>query len=148
LSSVAVGGAVRMAGFGPWMTLTKWLKLDESTLMDLSGVSAQRAAVEDERRRTAVLIDGLQRSYADIVAAAELTSTDDEHDPEGATIGYERAQVWALMRQARADLVALDAALVRIDEGTIAVCSVCSGPIAVERLLALPQTQTCISCAT
>jgi RNA polymerase-binding transcription factor DksA len=116
--------------------------------MEPSGVSEQRAAIDDERRRTAELIDGLQRSYADIVAAAELTSTDDEHDPEGATIAYERAQVWALLRQARADIVALDAALVRIDEGKIAVCAVCSGPIAVERLLALPQTQTCIRCAT
>jgi DnaK suppressor protein len=116
--------------------------------MDLSGGSAQRAVIEDEQRRIAERIHGLQRSYVDVVAAAELTSTDDEHDPEGATIAYERAQVWALLQQARADLVALEVALVRIDEGTIAVCAVCGGPIAVERLLALPLTQTCISCAT
>jgi DnaK suppressor protein len=116
--------------------------------VESSDISEQRAAIEDERRKTADLIDGLQRSYADIVAAAELTSTDDEHDPEGATIAYERAQVWALLRQARADLVSLDAALVRIEDGTTAVCAVCGGPIPIERLLALPQTQTCVSCAT
>jgi DnaK suppressor protein len=110
-------------------------------------VNAQRTAIEDERRTTIKRIDGLQRSYADIVEAADLTSTDDEHDPEGATIGYERAQVWALLQQARAGLVALDAALRRIDDGTIAVCAVCQGPITVERLLALPQTQKCITCA-
>ena len=116
--------------------------------MDESGVSAQLAAIDEERRRTGERIDGLQRSHADIVAAAELTSTDDEHDPEGATIAYERAMVWALLRQARADLVALDAARGRIDAGTMAVCERCEGPIAVERLLALPQTRTCINCAT
>ena len=108
----------------------------------------QRAAVERQRRRTVERIEGLQRSYADIVEAAELTSTDDEHDPDGATIAYERAQVWALLRQAQADLVALDGALERIDNGTSAVCAVCAGTIAPERLLALPQTQTCIRCAT
>jgi len=111
-------------------------------------ITRLRAAVEAERRRTAERIDGLQQSYADIVEAAELTSTDDEHDPDGATIAYERAQVWALLRQARADLVALDEAIERIDDGTAAVCAVCHGPIALERLLALPQTRTCIRCAT
>ena len=64
-------------------------------------------------------IADLERSFAGIVEAAELTSTDDEHDPEGATIAYERAQVSALLRQARDDLVALDGALDRIDDGTV-----------------------------
>jgi DnaK suppressor protein len=115
--------------------------------MDLPGVNLQREAIEEERRRTQIRIDGLQRSFVDIVAVAEMMSNDDEHDPEGATIGYERAQVWALLQQARANLVALDDAIERIDSGAIAACVVCHAPIAVERLLALPQTQTCIRCA-
>ena len=115
--------------------------------MDEVSLIAHRAAVEEARRRAVERIDGLQRSYSDILAAAEMTSTDDEHDPEGATIGYERAQVWALLAQGRADLVALDAALVRIDEGRIAPCSQCLGPIAAERLLTLPNTELCITCA-
>jgi DnaK suppressor protein len=111
-------------------------------------ITRLRGAVEVERRRTVERIDGLQRSYANIVEAAELTSTDDEHDPDGATIAYERAQVWALLRQAGADLVALDDSLERIDNGTSSVCAVCHGPIALERLLALPHARTCIRCAT
>ena len=107
-----------------------------------------RAAIADERRRASEQIDALQRGFTDIVEAAELTSTDDEHDPEGATIAYERAQVWSLFRQARADLAALDDAVARVVDGTIAVCATCGGPIALERLLALPHTRTCISCAT
>ena len=106
-----------------------------------------RAAIAEERRRAGEQIDALRRGFTDIVEAAELTSTDDEHDPEGATIAYERAQVWALLRQARADLAALDGAVDRVDDGTIAVCIACGGPIAFERLLALPHTRTCINCA-
>jgi hypothetical protein len=76
-----------------------------------------RAAIAAERRRTIDQIAALERSVAGIIEASELTSTDDEHDPEGATIAYERAQVLALLRQARDDLVALDHAIERVDDG-------------------------------
>ena len=107
-----------------------------------------RAAIAAERRRTADQIEALQRSFAGIVEAAESTSTDDEHDPEGTTIAYERAQVSALLRQARDDLAALDAATARVDDGSITTCAVCGGPIALDRVLALPTARTCIRCAT
>ena len=106
-----------------------------------------RRAVHEERRRTLAQIAGLERTYTDIVEAAELTSTDDEHDPDGPTIAYERAQVWSLLRQAREDLDGFDNALGRIDDGSIRVCGGCGGEIAIERLLALPHTRRCISCA-
>jgi RNA polymerase-binding transcription factor DksA len=106
-----------------------------------------RSAIEVERARTVDQIAGLERSFAGIVEAAELTSTDDEHDPEGATIAYERAQVSALLRQARDDLVALDRAFEHTEGGAVPRCAACGGPIALDRLLALPSTQTCISCA-
>jgi RNA polymerase-binding transcription factor DksA len=106
-----------------------------------------RAAVERERRRAAHQIASLRGSFADIVEAAALTSTDDEHDPEGATIAYERAQVSALLREAEDNLVVLDGALERIGAGTITTCVTCGGPIAFERLLALPWVSTCIGCA-
>jgi DnaK suppressor protein len=107
-----------------------------------------RDAIGVERRRVEGQITNLQRSFDGIVGAAELTSTDDEHDPEGATIAYERAQVSALLGQARDDLVGLDAALGRIDDGTADQCAMCGGPIALERLLALPGVTTCIGCAS
>jgi DnaK suppressor protein len=110
-------------------------------------LSRLRDAIVIERDRVANQITNLQQSFAGIVDAAELTSTDDEHDPEGTTIAYERAQVTALLSQARDDLVALDTALERIDNGIIETCEVCAGPIAFERLLALPGVRTCIGCA-
>lgn len=106
-----------------------------------------REAIEIERGRVGDQIANLQASFAGIVDAAELTSTDDEHDPEGSTIAYERAQVSALLTLAGDDLVALDAALERIDSGAIEACDICGGPIAFERLLALPGVRTCIRCA-
>lgn len=38
-------------------------------------------------------------------------------------------------------------ALDRIEEGTYGICEVCSGPIAVERLEALPHATMCTGCA-
>jgi RNA polymerase-binding transcription factor DksA len=106
-----------------------------------------RDAIEIERVRVSDQISSLQQSFNGIVHGTELTSNDDEHDPEGTTIAYERAQVSALLAQARDDLVALDAALDRIDNGTIETCAACGGPIAFERLLALPGVRTCVQCA-
>jgi RNA polymerase-binding transcription factor DksA len=107
-----------------------------------------RAAIEAERGRVAGQIANLEQNFAGIVDAAELTSTDDEHDPEGTTIAYERAQAAALLAQAREDLVALDAAINRIKEGTAETCVSCGGPIPLERLLALPGVVTCVRCAS
>lgn len=115
--------------------------------IDAADADGLRAAIENERARTMEQIANLERAFKGIVEAAELTSTDDEHDPEGATIAYERAQVSALLRQARDDLVALDGALARIDDGTIQTCAVCGNTIALARLLALPSARTCIRCA-
>jgi len=81
------------------------------------------------------------------VAAVEATTADDEHDPEGATIAYERQQLAALLEQARRDRRDLELALVRMDEGSYGRCERCGGPIAAERLEARPAVRTCIECA-
>jgi len=108
---------------------------------------ALRAAVVAELDRVDGQIAALERSFDDIVAGAELTNTDDEHDPEGSTIAFERSQVSSLLLQARADRVALRATLDRVDEPAYGVCEECGGFIGVERLLALPAATRCIDCA-
>ncbi|MCX6520818.1 MAG: TraR/DksA C4-type zinc finger protein [Actinobacteria bacterium] len=111
-------------------------------------LDALRHAFADERARVVQQIADLEHRFDDIVAAAELTSTDDEHDPEGATIAYERAQVWALLQQARHDLAAIDGAAPSLAHGELPTCQNCGGPIGAERLLALPGVRTCIRCAS
>jgi RNA polymerase-binding transcription factor len=107
---------------------------------------AERLA--EERARTVHQVVALQQSFDDIVAAAEDVSTDDEHDPEGHTIAWERQQVAALLESARARLAELDLAIRRVEGGDYGRCEVCGQPIPDERLDALPTASTCVACAT
>jgi RNA polymerase-binding transcription factor DksA len=90
----------------------------------------------------------LTRSFDDIVEAAVQSNFDDEHDPEGTTIAFERQQVAALLRQAKADREALLLARDRIEQPGYGVCEYCKGFIGIERLLALPYAARCITCAS
>ena len=82
-----------------------------------------------------------------VVAASRDTNADDEHDPEGATIAFERSQLGALVRQARVHLAEIDAAEQRVAAGTYGTCEGCAGPIGEGRLEARPVARTCIRCA-
>ena len=87
------------------------------------------------------------RQWDGIVEASALTTNDDEHDPEGVTVAFERAQAQAMLRQARVDLEDLDRAAQRVVTGEYPVCERCGGPIAAGRLTARPAARTCITCA-
>jgi len=111
--------------------------------------------VEDVRRRLAVersqtlaRLASLTGDHESIVAASLDTNADDEHDPEGATIAFERSQVEALVRQARSHLEEIDEALARLDRGAYGVCERCGGSIGDERLTARPVARLCICCAS
>lgn len=114
--------------------------------------SAEQEAVDEllsvERATTVHHIASLTRQLDAIIESSALASNDDEHDPEGATIAFERAQVAALRAQARAHLVALDRAVERLRNGTYGVCERCGHAITQQRLVALPAVQTCIGCAS
>jgi DnaK suppressor protein len=92
-------------------------------------------------------IGALSRSFEDIVGASESANADDEHDPEGSTIAFERAQVAALLAQARGHLTEVAGALQRLEAGGYGCCERCGAEIAPERLLARPTARTCIHCA-
>jgi DnaK suppressor protein len=81
------------------------------------------------------------------VAASRSSNADDEHDPEGATIAFERQQVAALLDRTRRRLADVEAALERRAAGHYGVCETCGRPIASERLTARPAARTCIDCA-
>ncbi len=106
---------------------------------------AERLA--EERARTVRQIESLQESFDDIVAASEQVAIDDEHDPEGHTIAWERQQVAALLTSARTRLGELDLAIRRVEGGDYGRCEVCGRPIPDERLEAVPTAATCVSCA-
>ena len=106
-----------------------------------------RARLEAERDQTRRRLASLTDDFESIVAASRDTNADDEHDPEGATIAFERSQIGALVRQVQHHVAEVDAALDRAGAGTYGVCEVCGRDIGAPRLEALPAARTCIRCA-
>ena len=104
-------------------------------------------ALLEERAAALAQIETLTREFEGVVAASQSSNADDEHDPEGATIAFERQQVVALLDQARRRLADVEAALTRRDAGGYGICETCGKPIAPERLAARPAARTCIACA-
>jgi DnaK suppressor protein len=109
---------------------------------------AASVALELERSQILSRLLALDAEFEDIVADSTGTNGDDEHDPEGATIAFERERTAALRGQAEAHLGDVDRALARVAAGTYGFCRLCRRPIATERLRALPVTELCIVCVS
>jgi RNA polymerase-binding transcription factor DksA len=101
-----------------------------------------------ERAGTLQRLSGLERELAGIIESSDSANTDDEHDPEGATIAFERQHTAALLSDARQRLAHVDAAIARLAEGSYGRCERCGQPIGAARLAARPATATCITCAS
>jgi DnaK suppressor protein len=110
--------------------------------------AAIRGALAAGRQETLERITAVSREFDGIVESSAGVATDDEHDPEGATIAFERAQLAALLDQARQHLAELDAAQDRLRQGRYGRCERCGRPIAAARLAARPAARTCITCAS
>jgi DnaK suppressor protein len=108
--------------------------------------SSPEELLETETRETIARIAALTLEFDDVVAGASDANTDDEHDPEGSTIAFERARASALLRQARAHLTELERAQERIVDHRYGICERCSATIPFERLAARPTARTCVRC--
>ena len=106
-----------------------------------------RERLTAERAGTLERLGALERELHGIIESSGSAGTDEEHDPEGATIAYERQYVAALIGQAREHLARIDAAMARLAEGSYGRCERCGQPIAAARLAARPVAATCMSCA-
>ena len=106
-----------------------------------------RELLTAERERASQRLTALEREFAGIIESAGQANTDDEHDPEGATIAFERQHVAALIGQARERLAEIEAALGRLDDGSYGRCERCGQPIGAERLVARPSASACVRCA-
>ena len=104
-------------------------------------------ALDDARRATIKRRARLRDDFAGMVAASADSNADDEHDPEGATIAFERAQISALIKQAESHLVEIESAQGRVEDGSFGLCETCGERIAFARLQARPVARTCITCA-
>ena len=109
---------------------------------------AARTALEAERATASERVRSLAAEVEGLAGDSEDANGDDEHDPEGSTVAFERARVAALLTDAESHLADLGRALARLAAGDYAVCEVCGRDIAPERLDALPATRTCFACAS
>jgi len=116
----------------------------------MTGVTPEgaRERLAAERAAAAERLGGLEREFTELVESARQSNVDDEHDPEGATIAFERQHVAALVTQARDRLAEIDSAIARLADGRYGTCEGCGKPIGAERLAARPATRTCFACAT
>ncbi len=113
----------------------------------IGGMATARELLLAERRRARQRVAALEREFEGLAEAASSAGTDDEHDPEGATLAFERQHAAALREAARDQLAAVDAALRGLESGRYGVCDRCGQPIGSERLAARPAATTCIRCA-
>jgi DnaK suppressor protein len=113
---------------------------------DAEGLLAWAAArLADERIVLQGRIAGMEGDMGSLVAASVDSNADDEHDPEGQTIAYERAQLRALTEQAREHLAEVEAAVARVAAGEYGMCQVCGEPVDRNRLESRPSARTCVA---
>jgi DnaK suppressor protein len=106
-----------------------------------------RRALLARRAELQAHLADLRRELSAIISASADTNADDEHDPEGATIAFERSQLSALIAGAVAEQTDVDRALTRCEDGNFGRCERCGQQIAPERLAARPATRFCVTCA-
>jgi DnaK suppressor protein len=108
--------------------------LSESTLSDL------RAALEQER-------SDLRARLGEMVMLSGGESFD-ANFADSSQVTAERGEVEALAGNLRESLTDVEAALVKLDNGTFGVCEGCGDPIAPDRLEAKPAARLCMTCAS
>lgn len=103
--------------------------------------------LDAEHQAASEQLVALRRDFDGIVAASVGSNADDEHDPEGSTIAFERSQVSTLIEQAERRLAEIESARERVRGGTYGQCERCGQAIAAGRLEARPVARTCVDCA-
>lgn len=106
---------------------------------------AHAARLTEEYEKVLARLSSLRGDYTGIVEAVRESNGDDEHDPEGSTIAFERSQVAAHIGQAEEHFAAICAALARVEAGTYGICERCGAAIPEGRLEARPTATTCVA---
>ena len=120
------------------------MSAQESRPAPATDVASRLRATRDEATSLAGRLLGDMEAVA---AARDGANVDDEHDPEGSTIAYERSQLDAVRRSALGRAADAEAALARLADGTFGRCERCGARIGAARLEARPTARTCIACA-
>ncbi|MEH3154334.1 MAG: TraR/DksA C4-type zinc finger protein [Gordonia paraffinivorans] len=106
-----------------------------------------RGWLDAERAEATTLLASMRARLSAVVDAAVEEHADDEHDPEGSTLAFERGQLVSQIERSSERIDEVDAAIARLDDGTYGRCLRCGRDISEVRLEALPATGVCITCA-
>src|SRR5437667_6303674 len=79
------------------------------------GVATAEELLTVDRSSALELLASLSADWDSIVEASAQANVDDEHDPEGATLAFERAQIEASLSRTGAHLAEIDNALRLLD---------------------------------
>jgi RNA polymerase-binding transcription factor DksA len=106
---------------------------------DAKFIEAQREMLVEERANYTKQADAMMAEAISLTENREPGDVQfDEESGEGDTLAVERERDLALSAQARAAVEEIDAALMRIKDGTYGICRVSGTPIPKERLRAIP----------
>jgi DnaK suppressor protein len=112
------------------------------------GVNGRRDRLVSDLARNQAVLAGLEADHRSLIQASESSNADDEHDPEGATIAFEREQLVSIMERVRQTVTDLRQSLDDLDGGSYGICQNCGEPIDPERLEVRPQSRLCVNCAS
>jgi DnaK suppressor protein len=106
-----------------------------------------RQTLLEERRRVQAALQNLHdETSGNLYEEAGEETAYDNHLADTATETYDRELDYTLEENSEHVLAEIDAALVRIDDGTYGTCTNCQKQIPEERLEALPWATLCIDC--
>ena len=106
-----------------------------------------RERLLEERQRVVDAIDNIHtENPGSIGEETEELGFQDNHLGDVATATFDREMASTLEENSTHVLVEINAALVRIENGTYGICQRCGNSIGEERLEALPWATLCIDC--
>lgn len=97
-------------------------------------------------------MDRIQAEAREVLLRRRRSLSDHDHhgpdhgDPSARWSDYEAA-LEPISEQVRRELADIDAALMRIAEGSYGMCQSCGGPMGLQRLRALPEARYCVGCS-
>jgi RNA polymerase-binding transcription factor DksA len=106
-----------------------------------------RARLVDDHAQTRAFIAQLESDLDSIRSSRQDVPTDDEHDPEGPTLAFERSQSTAVLENTKVHFADIESAVERLDENSYGLCARCGEPIPFARLEARPYSRHCVECA-
>lgn len=100
-------------------------------------VATLRASLEEER-------ESLRRQLQELVPEGRGFLTFDENFADSGQVAAEQGEVKVLVNSLRDQLVEVERAIGKVDDGSYGRCEVCGRDIAEPRLEAMPATRFCI----